>query len=261
MIDMKKIAVILVLFTLLGINAQAQREKIITNKGNEALAAGDIEEAREAYTKALEINPDFAEAQFNLGNTYQAESRKILEQLSSVSDQEQQKMIYQKAQEASKKAATEFEKASREVKDPEKINKVQYNMGNAHLMGGDVDKGIEAYKEALRNDPADEDARYNLAYAQHLKKKQEQQQQDQQQQDQKKDDKQEDQKKDDQQKDDQKNDDQQQDQQQQDQKKDELSKEDAEKMLEALAKQEKDLQDKLNKKKVKVQPIKIEKDW
>jgi len=257
---MKKIAVILILFSLLGIDAHAQREKIITKKGNDALAVGDIEAAREAYTKALEINPDFTEAQFNLGNTYQVESRKILEQLTDVSDQEQQKKIYQQAQEASKKAATEFEKAAKVVDDPDKVNKVQYNMGNAHLMGGEVDKGIEAYKEALRNDPADEDARYNLAYAQFLKKKQEQQQQDQQQQDQQKDDKQEnqDQKNQDQKKDDQQKDDQ---QQQQEQKKDELSKEDAEKMLEALAKQEKDLQDKLNKKKVKVQPIKIEKDW
>ncbi len=258
---MKKIAVILVLLSLLGIDAHAQREKILTKNGNEALAAGDIEEAREAYTKALEINPGFTEAQFNLGKTYQVESRKILEQLASVSDQEQQKKIYQQAQEASKKAATEFEKAAKVVDDPEKVNKVQYNMGNAHLMGGEVDKGIEAYKEALRNDPADEDARYNLAYAQFLKKKQEQQQQDQQQQDQQQQDQQQDEKQDQKNQDQQKDDQKKEDQQQQEQKKDELSKEDAEKMLEALAKQEKDLQDKLNKKKVKVQPIKIEKDW
>ena len=40
-----------------------------------------------------------------------------------------------------------------------------------------------------------------------------------------------------------------------------MSKEDAEKMLEALLQKEKELQEKLQKKKVKGQKIKILKDW
>ena len=40
-----------------------------------------------------------------------------------------------------------------------------------------------------------------------------------------------------------------------------MSKEDAEKMLEALEQREKELQEKLQKKKVKGQKIKILKDW
>ena len=40
-----------------------------------------------------------------------------------------------------------------------------------------------------------------------------------------------------------------------------MSKEDAEKMLEALQQKEKELQEKLQKKKVKGQKIKILKDW
>ena len=40
-----------------------------------------------------------------------------------------------------------------------------------------------------------------------------------------------------------------------------MSKEDAEKMLEALQQREKELQEKLQKKKVKGQKIKILKDW
>ncbi len=238
---------------------QAQQEKILTNKGNEALESGDFEAAREAYTKALEINPKYKEAQFNLGNTYQMEARKTLEQVATAVDEEQKKAVYEKAQGASKNAAAEFEKVAENLIDPSEVNKVQYNLGNAQLMSGEVDKGIDAYKEALRKDPTDEDARYNLAYAKYLKKQQEQQQQNQDQkqdQEQKQDDKNEDQKKENQEE--KKNDEQKEQDQQQ---KDELSKQDAEKMLEALAKQEKDLQDKLNKKKVKAQPIKIEKDW
>ena len=44
-------------------------------------------------------------------------------------------------------------------------------------------------------------------------------------------------------------------------KKEEMSKKDAEKMLEALQQKEKELQEKLQKKKVKGQKIKILKDW
>lgn len=254
---MKKFAVILLLLTLPGMAAYAQEEKILTHRGNKALADGDILSAREAYTEALEINPNYREALFNLGNTYQMESRALLEQIQDIPDQGQQQAMLEKVHEVSQKAAAEYEKLTGEVLDPEKVNKLQYNLGNAQVLGGELDKGIDAYKEALRKDPTDEDARYNLAYAQYLKEKKEQEQQEQDQddeseQDQEKQDQ--DEQNPDENKDDQEDS---QDQQQQDQ----LSKEDAQKMLEALAKQEKDLQDKLNKKKAKTQPIKIEKNW
>lgn len=258
MIDMKKFAVILLLLTLPGMAAYAQKEKILTHRGNEALSKGDIESAREAYTEALKINPKYSEAQFNLGNTYQMESRALLEEVQNIPDQGQQQAMLEKVHEISKVAAAEYEKLTGEVKEADKVNKLQYNLGNAQVLGGELDKGIDAYKEALRKDPTDEDARYNLAYAHYLKKQQEQQEQEQDQddqsnQDQDKQDEDQDQKPDEDQAENQ--DEQPQDQQEQ------LSKEDAQKMLDALAKQEKDLQDKLNKKKSKVQPIKIEKNW
>ena len=254
---MKKFAVIILLLTLPGMAAYAQKEKILTYKGNNALANGDIEAAREAYTEALKINPKYSEAQFNLGNTYQIESRALLEQLQELPDVGQQQAMLEKVHEVSKKAAAEYEKLTGEVKDAEKVNKLQYNLGNAQVLGGEIDKGINAYKEALRKDPTDEDARYNLAYAQYLKKQEQQQQQkqdDQDKQDQEKQDQ------DEQKPDENKEEDQEQNQDPQEQQ-DQLSKEDAQKMLDALAKQEKDLQDKLNKKKAKALPIKIEKNW
>lgn len=269
---MKKFVYILFILSLFATEGFAQKEKIFTEKGNIALKNGDFETAKKEYKKALEINPKYKEAIFNLGNAYQQEARSIVETVSTASDENAKKEIYQKAQKAFKEAAAQFKKAAEGLKDPEKINKAQYNLGNAELMSGDVDESIEAYKEALRKVPTDDDARYNLAYAQHMKKKQQQQQQqnkdqkdndkkeqDQKNQDQKKDqDKKKDQ--DQQQNQDQKKDDQQKADQQK-QNKNELSKKEAEKMLEALNKQEKDIQDKLKRKKVKVPPIKIEKDW
>lgn len=173
---MKKFAFILFILTLIGTQSFAQKEKIFTEKGNTALKNGDFETAKEEYKKALEINPKYKEAIFNLGNAYQQEARNIVGTAAKASDDKAKKEIYQKAQKASKDAAAQYKKASEDLKDPDKINKAQYNLGNAELMSGDVDKSIDAYKEALRKVPADDDARYNLAYAQHLKKKQQQQQ-------------------------------------------------------------------------------------
>lgn len=261
---MKKFAILVFIFSLLGTQSFAQKEKIFTEKGNTALKNGDFEKAKTEYKKALEINPNYKEAIFNLGNAYQQEARNIVGTAATAADDKSKKEVYQKAQKASKDAAAQYKKASEDLKDPDKINKAQYNLGNAELMSGDVDKSIDAYKEALRKVPTDDDARYNLAYAQHMKKKQQQQQKqnkDQKDQDKKnQDQKDQDQKKDQKQNQDQKKDDQQ-NADQQKQNKNELSKDEAEKMLEALNKQEKDIQDKLKKKKVKVQPIKIEKDW
>ncbi len=258
-----KIRIIFLLFTgylIFGspLSGFCQKAKIATEKGNKALKAGDIEAARSAYENALELDPNFKEARFNLGNSYLMESRGILAEAGKMEDQQKGMELAKSAQEISKKAAAAFESVSANATDADEINKAQYNLGNANLLGGELDKSIENYKEALRKVPTDEAARYNLAYAKHLKKKQENQKQDQDQD--QKDDQQKDDKKDEKQKDQDKKDEKQ-EPKEQEPKKDELSKEEAEKMLQALMKQEKDLQEDLNKKKRKAQPIKIEKDW
>jgi len=262
---MKKEFSILFFLLFVAANSFGQEEKIYTNNGNKSLQAGNYEEAEKAYKKALETDPDFKEAQFNLGNTYQAQARAVLNEASKTEDQQAQQEMLKKVKELSASAASAFEKVN--ATEDSEINKTQYNLGNSRIMTGEVDKSIESYKEALRHDPNDEDARYNLAYAQYLKKKQEEQQkqdqdnkeedQDQQENEENKEEQKEDQKKDDQNKDNQD----QQDKKQQQQQQQQLSKEEAEKMLEALMRQEKDLQEKLNKKKQKGERIKIEKDW
>ena len=58
-----------------------------------------------------------------------------------------------------------------------------HNIGNSLLMEQDLENAIEAYKSALRANPTNEAARYNLSYAlRMLNNEQEQQQQFQQQQ-------------------------------------------------------------------------------
>jgi Ca-activated chloride channel family protein len=246
---------VILICLLLPFSAWSQLEKIDTKKGNEDYHRGRYDEAIKDYTKALENDPEYMEALFNTGNALQQMARRLQEQAQNSQSEEEKKEIMAGAKTASDKAASQFASVAKMAKTNEEINKAQYNLGNSRLMSGELDAGIEAYKEALRKVPSDEDARYNLAYAQHLKKQQEQQQQEQKQDEQNQDQE----KKEQEQNQDQQNQEQQNQEQQQPQ---QLSKEEAEQLLQALMKQEKDLQKDLKKKKnKKAQRIKIEKDW
>ena len=50
-----------------------------------------------------------------------------------------------------------------------------YNLGNAHFQQQQYDQAIAAYKDSLKQDPNNEDARHNLAVAEQVKQQQEQQ--------------------------------------------------------------------------------------
>ena len=146
-----------------------------------------------------------------------------------------------------------------------------HNLGNSYLGSKKYKESIDAYKNSLRLNPSDEDTRYNLSYAQQmLKKEEEQKKKDQDKKDKdkkdKKDNKDKDKDKKDQDKKDQdKKDQEKKDKEQKDQDQkpqpQQLSKEDAQRMLDALANDEKKVQDKLKKKNAKTVKVQIEKDW
>ena len=48
-----------------------------------------------------------------------------------------------------------------------------YNKGNTHIIKNEYDKAIEAYKQSLRLNPNDVDAKKNLAFAKKMQKEQE----------------------------------------------------------------------------------------
>ena len=123
-------------------------------------------------------------------------------------------------------------------------------------------KAVEAYKMSLRNNPKDDETRYNLALAQKLLKDQQQNQQNQDQnQDQNKDDQQKQQDKKDQNKQNDQNKDQQQQQPPKSEKNDnEMSKENAEQLLNSVMQDEKGVQDKVKKQQT-LQGRRLEKDW
>lgn len=184
------------------------------------------------YRKALELNPKSTDAMYNLGNAL---------------------LMQQKG----KEAMEQFTAASKIEKDKMKLAQIYHNMGVILQSSKQLPQCIEAYKESLRNNPKDNETRYNLALAQkQLKDQQNQQNQDQKQnkQDQKQDDKQQNKDQQDQNKKDQQN------PQQPQQNQNQMSKENAEQLLNAAMQDEKNVQDKV-KKQIQVQGRKLEKDW
>jgi Ca-activated chloride channel family protein len=76
-------------------------------------------------------------------------------------------------------ARRSFQEAIASSKTPEVTSKAWYNIGNTHLYEENLPAAAEAFKQALRANPRNEEARHNLALT--LRKQEQQQQQQQQQ--------------------------------------------------------------------------------
>ena len=216
--------------------AQQKTDRDYLRSGNKFYNDSLFIKAEVDYRKALEVNPKSTDAMFNLANAL---------------------LMQQKA----KEAMEQYQSVSKIEKDKEKLAQIYHNMGVILQSSKQLPQCIEAYKESLRNNPKDDETRYNLALAQKQLKDQQQDQQNQdqqQQQQEQKEDKQEQNK--DQQEQEQKDQQQQQNQQQQQQNKNEMSKENAQQLLNAVMQDEKNVQDKV-KKQLQIQGKKLEKDW
>ena len=269
---MKKQIFFLTAYIIGVLTLTAQEGEVINHifDGNQQAESKEFNEAEMAYRRALSKAPEKPEALYNLGNTHFEEQ-----------DFDEAKQRYFQTQ---KFTENKFSK-----------QQAFHNLGNVFMEQKDYAKAVEAYKNALRNNPEDEETRYNYALAKELLKK-EQDQQNQDQQDQQNEDEQEnkdqnqDQNKEgDKDKDSGKdNDEEQRDEgdkdedkkeegdqkkenqpQQGDQEKEqpaqprktELSPEQVKSLLEAMSNQEKKVQDKVNAEKVQGIPVRGQKDW
>jgi len=220
----------------------AQSTRGLINDGVDLYKEQKFADAEVNFKKGVEKNPESFEAKFNLGDAYYKQQR------------------YDEAMKS-------FQSAFVNARSDKERAKLHHNVGNSLLKSQKIKESIGAYKEALKLNPNDQETKYNLSYALNkLNNPDQNQQQDDQNKDQNQDQNKDQQ---DQQNQDQQNQDQQQqnqDQQQQDQqqqskeqKEQELTKQEAEKILEALKNNEKDLQKQLRK--IKGQRVKTEKDW
>ncbi|MDR1746912.1 MAG: tetratricopeptide repeat protein [Tannerella sp.] len=214
---------------------KAERQRI--REGNKLYNAEKFTESEIAYRKGVDVNPRSIEGAYDLGNALYRQ-QKFPEAV-----QQYQLVIGQKER------LLEEDKQ----KNTNRLAQVYHNLGNigmcnavAHRNAGDIEnsnkeytKSIEAYKQSLRMNPADDETRYNLALAQKMLQNQQNQdqQQDQQQQQQEQQEQQQ------QQQDDQKE----QKTQDEAQSNEQMSQDNAKQMLDAFLQDEKDTQEKVRK--------------
>ena len=166
------ILTICALFISLQLVAQ-NNDRDCIRMGNKYFRDKEFNKAETYYRKALEMNPSL-EAYYNLGNAVAFQGN------DSVAFEQYKKALEQTAE------------------TPEKKAYVYHNMGNMTYLNGrslmkanspdamkSFQQAVELYKSALRCNPTDDETRYNLAMAQYmLKKNQQNQDQNQQNQDQ-----------------------------------------------------------------------------
>lgn len=154
---------------LLGISAvpmaqaSTRAERRLVTKGNKLYTERKFVEAESVYQEALRENPQSTSARYNLG----------LSQLRQVKNLKDSTPKTQKLIEGARQNFTE---AARNVKQrPGIAAKANYNLGNMEFNMEQYQKAIDYYKQSLRIDPDDDNARRNLRIAQ---KKLQQQNQD-----------------------------------------------------------------------------------
>lgn len=238
------------LLLLLPLSVFAQKKHV--KEGNNYYQQQKYKEAANAYQQALVKNPTYVPGLFNLGNA----------------------LIKQKNFDASRQVLGSTAKTSTDKSVKANAN---YNIGNTYMHEQKWEQAVESYKQALRNNPQDEAAKYNLSYALQMLKKQQgdggmdKNKENKDNKDNKQDkNKQDDQKQDQENKDEGKNDEKENqendkgDQQEEQNKRPQpqpskLSEQQAEQLLNALSQEEKKLHDK--KEKGKAIKVKVEKDW
>jgi Ca-activated chloride channel homolog len=232
---------------IFSVDINAQSEKKFIRKGNKEYEKDKFSDSEISYRKAIDKNKQSPDAVFNVGDALYKQNK-------------------------FEDAGKQFIENTNLNEDRNKKSAGLYNLGNSLLKANKLKESIDAYKNSLKLRPDNAEAKYNLAYAQDLLKIQQEQQKQQQQKqqnkdkrDQKKDNNKEDQKKDqkdkdkDQQKD--QNKDQNQQKQQSEPQQQGISKDDAQRLLNALANEEKNVQEKVKLAKAAKEKVRSVKNW
>ena len=121
-------------------------------KANEAFKNGDYELAAQLYRQAIDQNPDDARLYFNLGNAlaeagYTEDAMEVFEQFRNLTEENKQQSL------------------------------ADYNRGKLLSDQENYEEALSHFRDALRKNPNDEDARFNYELAKRKKQQQEQQEQ------------------------------------------------------------------------------------
>lgn len=125
---------------------QEEDKKVVreTNKlmrnAEEDLADNDFPSAEANYRKAVSKQPESVTARYNMANMYYGKEKPA-------------------------QAATRLKQAAKIAESKEDKHRIFHNLGNSFMEQKKYQEAVNAYKDALRNNPKDEETRYNYALA------------------------------------------------------------------------------------------------
>ena len=137
---MRKSLTILLLFVSLYSFSQSTTVEKTIQAGNEYYKQQQFAKASEEYNKAIQADPSNKTAKFNQANVLYKQDKKV-------------------------EAAELFAEVAKDATDKEIRSKAFYNKGVILNQQNNLEESIEAYKNALRNNPEDKEARENLQKA------------------------------------------------------------------------------------------------
>lgn len=132
------------LFAAEGSSAQKMPERSAVRRGNRQYNKGHYEASIDRYRQALAAAPETFEAIYDLGNAFYKAER------------------FDQAEQTLRQAAADSLRSETERAE------AFYNLGNAQFKQQKYREALESYKQSLRLNPADMEAKYNYAYTKKL---------------------------------------------------------------------------------------------
>jgi Ca-activated chloride channel homolog len=128
-------------------NRKKEREtNRLLRDAEDKLGDNDFASAEASYREAVAKNENSVKARYNMANMYYGKEKPS-------------------------QATSRLKQAAELAESKEDKHKIFHNMGNSFMEQKKYDEAVEAYKQALRNNPKDEETRYNLALAKQKQEK------------------------------------------------------------------------------------------
>lgn len=148
---------VLVLGCLMGIQTQGfgqekdrlkeiREAEFLLSDASEAMKKEEFPQAEADYRKSIALNPEVEIGKYNLGNAYYDKDK-------------------------NDEAMSRFKQAATSAQTKAAKHKSFHNLGNTFMNAKMYQEAVEAYKSALRNNPKDDETRYNLALAKEMLEK------------------------------------------------------------------------------------------
>lgn len=153
--------IIIYILTICSLNAFSQEDKKkqlktleqakdLVYEANQLAASDNYISAEMEYRKAISKEPNMAVGNYNLANSY-----------------------YEKGN--FDEAFYRLQQATKVAKTKEEKHRAYHNIGNVLMQNKKCKEAVEAFKNALRNNPSDEETRYNFALAKQCAEEQQKQ--------------------------------------------------------------------------------------